>query len=673
MERTLLYVLLISALLSLAGLALETLLSLARRSQRSTWVVCLVLSLTTPFTVKYWVERSDALASYQELTLPQWPGSESIRPTRSLSASTNIPSAAASPVLSSKTDAGIAAAALRSRLEPIALIGWLLASITMLGVVAGSAAVLGRKLRALESVTLWGAAVRVSDSLGPAVVGLRTAQIVVPRWLLLASASVQKAAIVHETEHLRSHDARLLFAGVVLVSLMPWNPILWWQLWRLRFAIEKDCDQRVIARGLDAIDYARALVTVAKLHLASPFGVVALGERATQVEKRIRRLLGTTIRHRMAWGTGALFALLSCLAVAVELKPPNAMPPPWPRTPDESPFYARALSVARERYPELFSGKFTGTVEIHVDLSLEGSITGTRTYSYPAGPIDYSSSPNRDVEWSNLLRRAEEGYRASGTADRHFLGWYGPSHHNGLYLSYGTYRWPEDPGRNPVRALQLVDAVHPDFIQGACYTDSYPGSPKILTVLFNDDGAITKESWSDTPGKNGARETAEHFKSLGYDPSELAHWGYVPTYLHGFPPGCRAPAGSLYYAWPRRPTDPIIDFKAERHVLSPLEAVYMRENGDVVKRVQRLFECYFPDLWRSGPSSEGQFVLLLLDSEGRVIAQDQGLRPATDPIKLQEKGVAGHRTQPVTSTAATTRNHKQVEIVVTRTAEDDQG
>ena len=684
MARTLVYVLLIGGLFSFAGLAVETLLSLARRPQRVTWVISLVLSLVVPFGATYLVERSSALDSYQELTLPQWPDRVSFRATLS---PTNTPPAAtassASPagtVPLSRADSVNEPAGLSGRLEPFALIAWLLSSIAMLGTIACSTAVLGRKLRALESATLWGAMVRVSDSLGPAVLGLRTAQIVVPRWLLTASASIQKAAIAHETEHVRSHDARLLLAGVVLVALMPWNPVLWWQLSRLRFAIEKDCDRRVIALGFDAADYSRALIAVAKLHLATYFGAVALGERATLLEKRIHRLLRPTIRHRLAWGAGALFALLSCLAIAVEVRPPDTEPPAWPSTPDESPFYAKALSAARQRYPELFAGQFAGTVEIHVELSLDGSVTSTRTYSFPAGPIDYSSL-GRDVNWSNLLRWVEEGYGAPGTFNTHLLGWYGPTRRNGLYLSYGVYRWQQDAERSPVRALQLVNAVHPDFIQGTCYRASPTRTPRTLTVLFSDGGAITKESWSDTPVTNGVSKempiitastlAAEHFQSLGYDTSQLAHWGRVPTYLHGFPTGCLVPAGWLYYAWPRRPTDPIVDFKAERPILKPLITANGREIDGNKKRAQRLFEYYFRDVWWGGPTSEGQFELLLLDRDGRVIAQEQGSRPAVDPFKAVYN-VAGHRYRVFIATPVTCRSQKQVDLVVARTIEDDQ-
>ena len=45
----------------------------------------------------------------------------------------------------------------------------------------------------------------------------------------------------------------------------------------------------------------------------------------------------------------------------------------------------------------------------------------------------------------------------------------------------------------------------------------------------------------------------------------------------------------LALAWPRRPTDPIIDFKADRRSLRPVAAVAMRDIDGAGKRVQRLF------------------------------------------------------------------------------------
>ena len=49
----------------------------------------------------------------------------------------------------------------------------------------------------------------------------------------------------HEQEHARARDhLTLLYAGLVLQQLFPWNPAIWWMCRRLRAAVELDCDQR---------------------------------------------------------------------------------------------------------------------------------------------------------------------------------------------------------------------------------------------------------------------------------------------------------------------------------------------------------------------------------------------------------------------------------------------
>ena len=47
-------------------------------------------------------------------------------------------------------------------------------------------------------------------------------------------------ACVHEAEHRAARDTWLLFVGALLVVLTPWNAALWWQISRLRAAVELD-------------------------------------------------------------------------------------------------------------------------------------------------------------------------------------------------------------------------------------------------------------------------------------------------------------------------------------------------------------------------------------------------------------------------------------------------
>ncbi|MFP4622689.1 MAG: M56 family metallopeptidase, partial [Gemmatimonadota bacterium] len=46
--------------------------------------------------------------------------------------------------------------------------------------------------------------VRVAPAAGPAVMGLRCPEIVVPAWLLEASPEEQRLVVLHEREHLRA-------------------------------------------------------------------------------------------------------------------------------------------------------------------------------------------------------------------------------------------------------------------------------------------------------------------------------------------------------------------------------------------------------------------------------------------------------------------------------------
>jgi bla regulator protein blaR1 len=110
------------------------------------------------------------------------------------------------------------------------------------------------KRTVLESTPVW-----ISDHIGPAVVGLH--RIVVPAWLLTADSQIRALTIIHEQEHVKRRDALLLLAGFLLVGVMPWNPALNWQLRRLRFAIEVDCDARIVRsrQGCDRSAYIEAL------------------------------------------------------------------------------------------------------------------------------------------------------------------------------------------------------------------------------------------------------------------------------------------------------------------------------------------------------------------------------------------------------------------------------
>jgi bla regulator protein blaR1 len=119
----------------------------------------------------------------------------------------------------------------------------------------------GQRSRWAES-EVDGVPVLVSETAGPAVVGLRRSRIVVPSWVLEEPEARRRMILAHEAEHIAAGDARLVTGALAALVLAPWNPAAWWQVRRLRLAAELDCDARVLRRGADLRGYAGLLLDV---------------------------------------------------------------------------------------------------------------------------------------------------------------------------------------------------------------------------------------------------------------------------------------------------------------------------------------------------------------------------------------------------------------------------
>src|SRR5690242_1581587 len=111
---------------------------------------------------------------------------------------------------------------------------------------------------------LHGRRVRVSPSGGPLVAGLVRPQIVLPQWVLARPLEEQRVIVAHEAAHVAARDPLLLAAACGAVALMPWNPVLWIILGRIRLAVELDCDARVVRAGISPRSYGSLLVDVAE-------------------------------------------------------------------------------------------------------------------------------------------------------------------------------------------------------------------------------------------------------------------------------------------------------------------------------------------------------------------------------------------------------------------------
>jgi bla regulator protein blaR1 len=171
--------------------------------------------------------------------------------------------------------------------------------------------------------TVAGVSVYFAPDVGPAVVGLLRPRVVIPDWLAEASPSRQTMVIAHEQSHLSAHDPQLLTVALFLLVLMPWNLPLWWQLHRLRRAIEVDCDARVLREGLDCSQYGETLIDVSQRPSGYIASVAAMSESRSFLEERITIMVSSPAK----WGAVAAVVFgglaLALVAIATQVTPPN--------------------------------------------------------------------------------------------------------------------------------------------------------------------------------------------------------------------------------------------------------------------------------------------------------------------------------------------------------------
>ncbi|MGA7539972.1 MAG: M56 family metallopeptidase [Steroidobacteraceae bacterium] len=319
-----LYLLVVSALLSVAAWLAERIAASFRWPRRGIWLVAMVLSIAVPA----W-RLPGALPEGSPVQLLVSP------------AATDTPRAAVRRAHRSAVPAE-AASVRETRIRPASdssppthrfwtpavyervllgfLAGWGLLSVASIARLIMASATLRNRSRRWPVTALEGVAVTVSDGLGPAVLGILHPRIIVPRWLLEEAAERRSAVLSHESEHLRAHDGRWLLAGLLLVTLLPWNLPLRWLWRRLRLAIEVDCDARVVRRGLQPVAYGEALLAIATRTPPAPRPAIGLFERRSQLARRIR-ILVTPSRLWWRWAAVPLYVFTAAAALAAATFP----------------------------------------------------------------------------------------------------------------------------------------------------------------------------------------------------------------------------------------------------------------------------------------------------------------------------------------------------------------
>jgi TonB family protein len=223
---------------------------------------------------------------------------------------------------------------LAARINVTIAVLWGLASAVLLLRLGREVLTLRRSRATWRLQEVGGMQIRLSSDIGPAVVGIRTMDVVLPEWILALDRPLLSLVLRHETEHRAARDPYLLLVAAVSVVLMPWNLALWWQARRLRFAVEIDCDARVLRADPRPERYGMLLLTIAqrRSHGSSVFASMS-SQPTTQLEQRINamRLTTSQIGRRSVLGSGLL--IVASLAIACALQSPDNVTGPRPSAP----------------------------------------------------------------------------------------------------------------------------------------------------------------------------------------------------------------------------------------------------------------------------------------------------------------------------------------------------
>ncbi len=301
-----LYTALVGVLLTLAALGLDRVAVARARPVRMIWFAALVLSVVLP------IGRA-AVQLAPERTAPV-----QIIPF----------------TVTVQAPAIVARASMWSRenVDRALLFAWCALSALLLCRLARSVLTLRRTRGTWTPADIDGTAVRVSKNVGPAVIGLRSMDVVLPEWILSLDTPLRAIVLRHEEEHRRARDPYLLFGAALAVALMPWNVALWFHARRLRLAIELDCDARVLRAHPSTERYGMLMLTIAQRRSVGPtlFSPM-LTEPTTLLERRILAMRPTTRRLARLTVYGGSILAVAALAFACSLQSDTTGPQSRPQ------------------------------------------------------------------------------------------------------------------------------------------------------------------------------------------------------------------------------------------------------------------------------------------------------------------------------------------------------
>ena len=152
----------------------------------------------------------------------------------------------------------------------------------------------------------------------PAVIGFMRPMILLPVAALAGLTEAQlRAVIAHELAHVRRWDFLVNLFQILAETLLFYHPAIWWLNRRISAERELCCDEIAMAEAGGRIEYAHALVLMAKLGSAPG---LAMAATHGILSERIFHILGLPrAKPRIAGLAGSVVLLTASLGVAAVL------------------------------------------------------------------------------------------------------------------------------------------------------------------------------------------------------------------------------------------------------------------------------------------------------------------------------------------------------------------
>jgi beta-lactamase regulating signal transducer with metallopeptidase domain len=152
---------------------------------------------------------------------------------------------------------------------------------------------------------------RSKDSVIPMTCGVWSPVVLLPHEAGEWSEDRRRVVLLHELVHIKRRDLLTQALAQIACALYWFNPLVWLALRQLRKEQEWACDERVLATGVKASDYAGHLLEIGRrFYTRSSPAVTTAIVRHSQLEQRLRAILRPTLQRSPARAkAGAVFTL----------------------------------------------------------------------------------------------------------------------------------------------------------------------------------------------------------------------------------------------------------------------------------------------------------------------------------------------------------------------------